>query len=674
MDRVKSILVLRWGVALMWTVFTQILGAQARPRDLTGISLEDLMNIQVTSVSKKEQKLSRTGAAVYVITQEDIHSSGASNIPDLLRMAPGVNVAQINANSWAISVRGFNGRYADKVLVLIDGRSVFSPVTSGVFWDQQDVPLDDIERIEIIRGPGGTVWGANAMNGVINIITKSAKNTQGGLINAGVGSGENARGLVQYGGKIGQAGAYRAFGKYFNNGNSVFPNGTAAADGWHMLHGGFRSDWDLSSRDTMTVQGDLFQTTEGETITTLFSSALPDERTLNERIEVGGGNILGRWNRTLANGSDFTVQAYYDRYNRSYFGARDTLGTTALDFEHHLTLGSRHDLVWGAGYRFTDDRFIQGYASVLRPLHPTDSLFSTFVQDEIRLTNSLWLTMGSKFEHNAYTGFEYEPSAQLVWTPTNHQTFWASAARAIRQPARKDTDVQLDYGAQPLLNGGFALLQVTGNPNLKAEQLRDFEAGYRAQLTPRLSLDATAFLNLYRGLVQQVPGTPVFSTSPGPPHVIIPLVFMNTGRLRSFGTEFFVNWNVSHRWKLSPGFSLIRMTLSPDASGHVLQTAPVIDNTPEHQLQVRSSLDLTRRLEWDASAGYVSALRDDGPGPTPGYARVDTRLGWKVGEFIEISIVGQNLLTPRHAEFPDFYPVHHTQVERSVFGKVTWRF
>lgn len=670
----KQLLQLRWGVALVLTVSMQIPGTGQTARDLTAISLEDLMNIRVTSVSKKEQKLAKAGAPVYVITQEDIHRSGATNIPDLLRMAPGVNVAQIDANSWAISVRGFNDRYADKVLVLIDGRSVFSPDTSGVFWDQQDVPLEDIERIEIIRGPGGTVWGGNAMNGVINIITKSAKATSGGLINAGLGSNANARGLVQYGGKIGQTGAYRAFGKYFNNGSSVFPNGTAAADGWHMSHGGFRSDWDLSSRDTMTVQGDLFKSTEGETLTTLFSNALPAPRTLNDRIEVGGGNILGRWNRTLSNGSDFSVQAYYDQYSRSYIGAHDTLGTTALDFEHHLTIGSRHDVVWGAGYRFTDDRFTRGYAANLLPLHPTDSLFSTFLQDEIRLTNSLWLTVGSKFEHNAYTGFEYEPSAQLVWTPTTRQTFWASAARAIRQPARKDTDVQLDYATQPLPNGGFALLQVTGNPNLGAEQLRDFEAGYRAQLTPKLSLDATAFLGLYRNMVQQVPGTPVFTTSPGPPHLIIPLVFTNGRRIRTFGTEFFVNWNVSHRWKLSPGFSAIRMKLTSDALGTLSQIVPVIDNTPEHQIQVRSSMDLTPRLAWDASVGYAAALRDEGLGPTPGYTRVDTRLGWKVGEFIEISLVGQNLLTPRHAEFPDVYPVHHTQVERSIFGKVTWRF
>jgi iron complex outermembrane receptor protein len=648
-------------------------GQSSKAPDLTQISLEDLMNIQVTSVSKKEQKLARAGAAVYVITQEDIRRSGATNIPDVLRMAPGVNVAQIDTNSWAISVRGFNDRYADKVLVLIDGRSVYSMDTSGVFWDQQNVPLEDIERIEVIRGPGGTVWGANAVNGVINIITKSAKATQGGMISAGGGSSEHFREVVQYGGKAGTRGTYRAFGEHSNTDGSVSPAGERAADGWHMFHGGFRSDWDLSARDSVTVEGDLFSTTEGETLTTLFSSALPQAHTRSEKVTVGGGDILGRWNRTLSNGSDVSVQAYYDRYDRSYIGAHDILETTAFDFEHHLAIGSRHDLVWGAGYRYTNDHFTRGYAANLLPRHPTDSLFSTYVQDEIRLTNSLWFTLGSKFEHNAFTGFETEPSAQLVWTPTRHQAVWTSASRAIRQPARKDTDVQLDYSTQPLPGGGFALIQINGNPKLKAEQLRDLEAGYRAQLSRRLSFDIAGFLSRYRDLLTQVQGTPSFTADPGPPHLLIPLTYENALRIHTAGAEFSATWNVSSRWKVSPGFSMIRMHLAPNAFRNAGKTG-VIGNTPKNQFQVRSFLNLTRRLEWDSSVSYVGRLTDLGSGPTPGYTRVDTRLGWRAGDSVELSITGQNLLTPRHAESPDFYPVHHTLVERSVFGKVTWRF
>src|ERR1700733_10220391 len=291
------------------------LAQQPKDNDLSQVSLEDLMNLQVTSVSKKEQKLSKTGAAIFVITQEDIRRSGATNIPDLLRLAPGVDVAQVDANRWAISIRGFNDQHADKGLVLIDGRSVYSPSFSGVFWDMEDVPLEDIERIEVIRGPGGTVWGANAVNGVINIITKSAAATQGGLISAGTGSEEHADTLAQYGGKIGQNGDYRVFGRYFNTANSVFPNGQQAADGWSGGHLGFRSDWTLSPRDTLTVQGDFLKTDESQTITTLFSNALPLAKTFNDPLTATAGNILARWNHTMANGSEMSLQIY-DDYSR----------------------------------------------------------------------------------------------------------------------------------------------------------------------------------------------------------------------------------------------------------------------------------------------------------------------------------------------------------------------
>ena len=314
----RATLLTRLGVSIVFGLLVPIAGrGQIAPRDLTQASLEDLMNLQVTSVSKKEQKLSKAGAAVYVITQEDVRRSGATNIPDLLRMVPGVDVARLDANRWAVSIRGFNYIYADKVLVLIDGRTVYLDSASNVFWDQQDVPLEDIDHIEVIRGPGGTVWGANAVNGVINIITKNAKATQGGLVTAGSGSEETAEGLVQYGGKIGSKGAYRAFGRYFNINNTLAPGGQNAADGWHISHGGFRSDWDLSRKDSLTVQGDLYGSEAGQTITTVFSNALPRQGTLNDPLSNATGNILGRWNHTLTNGSDTSLQVFYDFNHRA---------------------------------------------------------------------------------------------------------------------------------------------------------------------------------------------------------------------------------------------------------------------------------------------------------------------------------------------------------------------
>jgi iron complex outermembrane receptor protein len=662
---------LRALVLLCVAVPSAVLAQKPASRDLTDASLEDLMNMEVTSVSKKEQKLSKTGAAVFVITQEDIRRSGANNIPDLLRMVPGADVAQIDANKWAISLRGFNDRYADKVLVLIDGRSVYTPSFSGVYWDQQDVPLDNIERIEVIRGPGGTVWGANAMNGVINIITKSAKATQGGLLSAGSGSEDIARGMAQYGGRIGQNGAYRVFGEGFKIASSESPNGQEAADGWRMAHGGFRTDWDLSPRDTLMVQGDVYQTGESQTITSLIASALPVPRTFNEQFNANGADVVARWNRTLANGASLSLQMYYDRSDRREQGGGDTLNTVDFDFQHHLTVGSRHDVVWGAGYRVVKDSITAGYATTFVPLDQTASLFSTFVQDEIRLTNAVWLTVGSKFEHNAYTGFEYEPSARLVWTPTDRQAFWLSASRAIRQPDRADFGLRSEAATFPLPGGAFGVVELLGNSNTKAEQLHDYEAGYRAQVSKRLSLDIASYASFYRRLLTNEPGAPFFTAAPTP-LLISPLYFDNRAHAFSYGVEVFANWNVTPRWRISPGYGAIHMEVNPDPDSGDTNVAMIPGNTPAQQFQIRSFLNLTRRLDWDISLFRTGAL--NGAAPTPGYTRLDTRLGWRLAESVDLSVGGQNLLLGTHAEFHDQNGLNHILLERRFVAKITWRF
>jgi iron complex outermembrane receptor protein len=659
-----------WACALGVSLAASGWAQDANPRDLTTVSLEDLMNIQVTSVSKKEQSLSRTGAAVFVITRNDIRRSGMRNIPDLLRMAPGVDVARIDANTWAISIRGFNYRYSDKVLVLVDGRSVYNPANSGVYWDQQDVPLEDIERIEVIRGPGGTVWGANAVNGVINIITRSSQDTQGGLITVGTGSEESAGGLVQYGGKAGKKGYYRVFGRYFKVENSTAAGGGDAADGYHGSHAGMRSDWTLSSHDTMTVQADLFGTSEGQTLTTLFSNQLPGFRTFNDKVRMGSGNILGRWEHKFSNGSETTVQGYYDRVRR-WDQAMNVLNTGDVDFQYHFKAGSRHDIVAGAGYRLIDQTYRNGYEMAFGNGHRRDSLVNTFIQDEVKLTPSVSLTLGSKVEHNAYTGTEFAPSAQLVWSPSARQTVWASAARAIRQPSWFDAEARLDLTTLPLDGGGFAVLQLLGSHNVEEEELLDFEAGYRTQVSKRLSLDFTAFRSHYRDLQSLEPDTPYFTLDPAPPHVVLPYYFRNLAHANNYGGEVFASWNVTSRWQLSPGFSFLQMKIGLDPSSHDTSTQASVGYSPKHQAQLRSTLDLPHGLEWDTSAYFVGALRY---GPVPSYTRLDTRLGWRVGESLEFSVAGQNLLTPRHIEFGDGLQVHVTQVERSIAGRVTWRF
>jgi iron complex outermembrane receptor protein len=644
------------------------LAQQPPSPDLSQASLEDLMNIQVTSVSKKEQKLSKTGAAIFVITQEDIRRSGATNIPDLLRLAPGVDVARVDANRWAISIRGFNDQHADKVLVLIDGRSVYSPSFSGVFWDMVDVPLEDIERIEIIRGPGGTVWGANAVNGVINIITKSAMETKGGLISVGGGSDDHADSLVQYGGGIGQNGDYRIFGKFFDVGNSVFPAGQEAADGWLAGHAGFRSDWNVSPHDWLTVQGDFLKTDESQTIATLFSNALPITETFNDPIQATAGNILARWNHTLPSGSQMSLQAYDDYSRHLDQGFLDEQNTVDLDFQDHVAWGSRNDVVWGLGARVIDSNYGVGYDFTIVPNHRFDRLYSGFLQDQLKLSDSLSLTMGSKLEHNDFTGFEVEPSLQLVWTPTERQTVWLSAARAIREPSPLDDGLQLDAASIPL-GSSFELVRAVGNPEMKAEELRDFEIGYRAQAGRRVSLDVAVFGSIYRNLETTVPQAPYSATTPqGLSYLVLPELAENGPPARTYGAEFSANWNLMEHWRISPGYSYFLMHYDGDSSN----ITPQPGASPNHQFQVRSLLDLPHHLEWDNTLGYVSKLA---VGNIPAYARLDSRLGWRVGEFFELSVVGQNLFTPTHVEFSDtVYPTRYTLVERSVFGKVTWRF
>ena len=665
---------------LSWTLgrlalalaLTTLAGWAQAPKDtdLSTVSLEDLMNMQVTSVSKKEQQLSKTGAAIFAITQEEIRRSGATNIPDLLRLVPGVDVAQIDANRWAISIRGFSDQHANKVLVLIDGRSVYSPSFSGVFWDMVDVPLEDIDRIEVIRGPGGTVWGANAVNGVINIITKSAQATRGGLVSAGTGSQDHADALVQYGGQIGQDGDYRVFGKYFDTASSVFPDGRQAADGWQGGHAGFRSDWNLSQRDTLTVQGDFLHTDESQTLTTLFSNALPLAGTINNPVTATAGNILGRWNHTLANGSQMSLQVYDDYSRHLDSGFVDTQNTVDLDFQDHMALGPRNDVVWGLGARVIDSQYGIGYDFTIVPHRRLDNLYSAFLQDQLKLTDALSLTFGSKFEHNSIAGFEYEPSVQLVWTPTEKQTVWVSGSRAIREPSPIDVGLQNDAAIVPM-GSSFGVVELFGNPNINAEEFRSLDLGYRALVSKRISLDATAFTGLYRNLVSLAALTPYAASQQGVSYLVLPELFVNGGRASTYGAEFFANWNVTDHWRIhwriSPGYSYFHMNVDGDSSSLAMPAGV----SPNHQFQVKSLLDLPHHLEWDSMIGYVGKLAD---GNIPAYTRVDSRIGWRVGESVEISVVGQNLLTPRHAEFPDNDSLDHTLVERSVFGKVTWRF
>jgi iron complex outermembrane receptor protein len=668
-------------VALMAAASPSRILAQAPTQSLSGKSLEELLNIEVTSVSKKEQTLAKTAAAVFVISREDIRRSGATNIPDVLRMAPGVEVAQIDGNQWAVSIRGFNSLYSNKVLVLIDGRAIYSSTFSGVFWDQVNVPLEDIERIEVIRGPGGTVWGANAVNGVINIITRSSADTKGGVISSRGGSAGTAEAAAQYGGNAGKSGAYRLFGRYFNTTDSVLAGGPLGSstggsvgnDGWHSWQMGFRSDWSPSSQDSLSVQGDFLSSSGGATSAFVFSAPLA-ELELDTSMTNISGDVLGRWVHTMAGGSEASLQVYDSAMKRHEAGIELTNNTLDVDFEHHLAAGTRHDIVWGFDYRVSRDNLVPTatYGSSVTPAVRVDNLLAAFVQDEIRIARSVFLTVGSKFEHNTYTGFEVEPSAQLVWEASAQHSLWASAAHAVRQPNHVEYGAQFNLAVAEVPGVGSALVTLNGNRNILAERLNDYEVGYRGQLNPKLSLDVTAFLSFYNRLETYEPQALIFNVTGSGPVLALPLRLDNLGHARNYGIEGFAHWNVNRKWEISPGLSVLRMTTGTAATSGDGYLASAPGSAPRFQPQVRSLLNLRKNLEWDSSVKFVSALPTLG---VPGYFRVDTRLGWKVGESVEVSLVGQNLTMGRHIEFEDLSDLFlTTQVAHSVFARVTWRF
>jgi iron complex outermembrane receptor protein len=635
---------------------------------LADASLEQLLETRVTSVSKKAQKLSRTAAAVFVIGPEDIRRSGASNLPDLLRMVPGVDVAQINGSTWAITIRGFNSRYSNKVLVLVDGRSVYTPAFSGVYWDHLDLPLEDIDRIEVIRGPGASAWGANAVNGVINIITKPAAATKGGLVSATAGSEVYAADTLQYGGAAGADGAYRVFAKYGHDGGSGLRDGLPAPDGWTRVHAGFRSDWDLSRRDGLMVEGEDFSNREGAMVESSMLGT-PFNRESAARSSSGGSNLLAQWTHTLQGGSETQVWGYIDTYRRTEFGSRQEMRAVDFDFQDHLSFGSRNDVVWGGGFRSTLSSIEGQGGSVTLPAQ-TDRLYSAFFQDEIRVATGVWLTAGARLEHNSYTGFDVEPSVRLAWAPSDRHTLWTAASRSIRQPARVDTGISASIASFPLDANTIETIRLYGDPDFQAEEGDDLELGYRAQVSAGLSLDLTSFLTVYRRLATLEPGTPCLL--PGyPPTLEVPWNYANLASARSFGGELAMTWSVSPRWRLIPSYTFLHLRTSRDPGSVDGASLALMPMAPVQMAGARSQFNLTRRLEFDQWLTWTGAVAGT---DVPGYARLDLRVGRRFGESLEISVGGQNLLRKGTAQFPDSSGYVGTEVQRSVYGKVQWAF
>jgi len=646
----------------------------AQKPDLGSMSLEDLMNIHVTSVSKEDQKMSQVAAAIFVIGQEEIRRSGASNIPDLLRMVPGLDVAQINANTWAISSRGFNTQFANKMLVLIDGRAVYTPLLGGVNWDVQDVPLQDIERIEVIRGPGGTVWGANAVNGVINVTTKKAANTQGVLLTAIGGTEQQASGTAQYGGTFRGGVNYRVFTSYLNRGPLWGLDGQPGDDDWHMLHSGFRADKTVSSQDSVTVQGDLYTGNEGAGIIHITSIDPPVTENIDTRVGLSGGNILGRWNHNFSSRSDSSLQLYFDNYTRTGPEADENGKTFDLEFNHHVVAGEHQDIVWGAGFRRTWDQTQGTIDQAFNPAGRTLQLFNIFSQYTVDLKiNRLYLTVGAKLEHYDFDGFGVQPSARLAWTPSNWQTFWASVSRANRSPTRRDEGLEAALAVFPDPAGSSTPVELVlfGNSQIKPEHVLAYEAGFRAQPNARFSIDLATFYNRYTNLLSAEPGRQVLLSSPAPAHFLVPIVFQNELYGSTAGAELAANVKLTNHWTLSPGYALLRTYLHLQPSSQdAISLTEYLD--PEHQAQLRSHVELSHGLSWDAAAYFISSVPSHGVSAS---TRVDSQLTWRAAERLEFDIVGQNLVHNQHLESLDILTlVNSAFVKRSAFARVTWRF
>ena len=638
------------------------------PRAFAGMSLEDLTRIEVYSASKRAQSLGRVPAAVFVLTQEDIRRSGVTTIPDALRLVPGINVARLDANKWAISSRGFNDRFAMKLLVLIDGRSVYTPLFAGVFWETIDTYLDDVERIEVIRGPGGTVWGANAVNGVINIITKPAAETQGP--HAYIGGGTEERAFVggRFGARFAESGGFRVWAKAFER-----DSGYRGHDDWGGLRAGFRLDWTPTWADTITSLGGMYAVEVGvdETIPTF--TAPFSERVIDDT-EFTGGYLLERWEHQTDDLGDVSLQLYWDHTELRTERVAERRDTFDIEFQHDLSICDAHALSWGLGYRASIDAIRNTDTLVFDPESRDIHLVSCFVQDEwSAIENVLTLTAGTKLEYHTLSGVEVLPSGRVSWQPADRHSLWGAVSQAVRVSSRADDDIRLVQDRIPTSPATGIYPLVTGTGDSDSEELLAFEIGYRVQPIERLSMDIAAFYNRYDDLTTLEPGTPFVTAQLSPGDVFLPLLFDDKMDGETYGVELASTWQPIDWLRVSLGYSFLRVALHADSSSAATSPEASERDSPRNQGVLRMWFDLPWDLELDVGVRYVDSL---GSLATPSYLAADLRLGWKApidGQNLRIDLVAQNLFDDKHPEFMSRgIATAPTETQHGVFAKLTW--
>lgn len=604
---------------------------------LKKLSIEELMNIEVTLVSRAPLKLTESASAIQVITRHDILRSGATSIPEALRLVSNLQVAQLNAGAWIISARGFNTLFANKLLVMIDGRSVYTPLFGGVIWDLQNLLLEDIDRIEVVSGPGGILWGANAVNGVINIVTRTTGETQGLYVSGSVGNFVGHQAAVRYGGKAGENFSYRVYAQNFRRNSTLLPDGNDNSDQWHLTQAGFRMDWQPSNKDVVTFQGDFYA---------------GGRKTLPESSPMDGQNVLARWTRTYSEKSNFIAQVYFDRYWREDVPGTiaDQLQTVDIDFQHQYRPGERHNLVWGFDYRMVNDHVInRSIYSGLLPVRKNLNMASGFIHDAISLGSKTELTIGTKVLHNVYSGFEIQPGVRIAYSIREHNLLWAAVSRAIRAPSRFDADYYLP--TYPVPAGSPS---VAGGPNFISEKLTAYEVGYRLQPTEKSTFSFAGFYNVYRDLysVEALPGTQTYQ-------------IQNGSEGESWGGEVTGTYQATDAWRIRVGYTYFEKDLRMKP-GRVFDPA-YLGNDTRNQATLHSILDLPKGFELDVMARYLDYLPQTlATAQVPEYFTFDTRLGFQL-KSLELALVGQNLLKKEHVEFGTL------NIPRSYYARMTLR-
>ncbi|MGA1867675.1 MAG: TonB-dependent receptor plug domain-containing protein [bacterium] len=652
------------------------------PSDLISLELEELLELKVLTATRRPDSIYESPAAMYVLTQEDIRRSGMTLLPECLRMVPGMQVARMSSSDWAISSRGFQRQFSNKLLVLMDGRSIYTPMFSGVFWDTYETIMEDIDRIEVVRGPGGTLWGANAVNGIVSIMTKSAEETQGLLVSIGGGMMEKDFGGIRYGGTIRHGLFYRLFFKYAERDELINEFEEGCRDDWIVRRGGYRIDWDISGIDSLSLQGDMYEGDLG--IPDKIAATEPPYYIISEGAAFDGKTLQVNWKRSFSESSTMRLQAYYDQPSVTFSLGHEKRDTYDIDFQHTAQIGDRHELIWGLGYRISLSQTWPQYVVQFSSNKDEYILYSCFLQDRIALKlDKLYLTLGSKFEHNNLTGLESQPSMRLLWHSRENQACWAAVSRAVRTPARIEREIEVLGGVAPIPppapSGTHAYYYFLGDPEVDSEYLTAYELGYRAKIGDRCSFDIALFYHDYDNLIIGTPGPISFEADESAGHLVVPLIFQNKDEGESYGGECAINWRVSDRWRLTPGYAWLH------SKQGVYQSEDLVKEPP-HRVYIRSWLKLARNIEFDTSLYYVdrTSATDIWDSITntlvegddiPSYIRLDIRLGWRPYDNLEISMVGQNLTEEHHLENPPtFLGEQKGEIPRSFYGSMTWRF